>query len=212
MSRDLEQVPLIDFCTSHDWAAMDDEGRISRLRFVGDRAVVLDLLKEAVSNARSRMVAKYWNGRDRSVALDRDQLGRYRDDLANVGQDARVFAWDTLLNDPNRCAHGASPDGCLVRGCANQWRKAMPSSERYATGELRGRVLERDSSTCQDCGRAVRDGLPDDHPDRANFDHMIPYPAGRTNAENLRVLCTGCNRAKGNAMPPTELLLDGQSV
>jgi hypothetical protein len=105
---------------------------------------------------------------------------------------ADVWTWDQRYDPPVRC---------IACKAAVQPRPIAPSPERYFTGELRLLILERDGYRCQHCGRSVRNDLPDDDPNRANVDHIIPYPHGRTRLDNGQTLCTGCNRAKGTTMP-----------
>jgi hypothetical protein len=54
--------------------------------------------------------------------------------------------------------------------------------------EVRLAVFERDGGRCVECG--ARFDL--------QYDHVIPVAlGGATTAENLQILCAGCNRAKG---------------
>lgn len=49
------------------------------------------------------------------------------------------------------------------------------------------RVVRRDNSTCQECGRPLLDN-------EIQFDHIIPYTKGGPSTEsNLRVICGECN-------------------
>ncbi len=52
----------------------------------------------------------------------------------------------------------------------------------------------RDGNKCRICGVECSGGLHNIH-----FDHIIPWSkGGETVLENLQVLCSSCNEAKGN--------------
>lgn len=58
------------------------------------------------------------------------------------------------------------------------------------------RVVRRDNSQCQICGRTLLD-------DEIEFDHIIPVSKGGSSEEhNLRVACFDCNRSKSNEYRP----------
>ena len=55
-------------------------------------------------------------------------------------------------------------------------------------------VVRRDGQICRDC----RKNVPDDE---IEFDHIIPISrGGPTSVENLRLVCKGCNRKKGDSL------------
>ena len=57
--------------------------------------------------------------------------------------------------------------------------------------KLRYSILQRDNSTCQRCGRTVKDKI------KLEVDHKIPVELGGTNdSENLWTLCNECNGGK----------------
>jgi len=61
---------------------------------------------------------------------------------------------------------------------------------RTVSREIMLKVVRRDGQMCRVCGNNVRD-------DEIEFDHVIPKSrGGPSSAENLRVLCRSCNRAK----------------
>ena len=67
-------------------------------------------------------------------------------------------------------------------------------TKREPSARLKVQVLMRDGNRCRLCGIECNDGLHNIH-----FDHIIPWSkGGETTLENLQVLCSDCNLAKGN--------------
>lgn len=67
-------------------------------------------------------------------------------------------------------------------------------TKREPSARLKVQVLMRDGNRCRLCGVECNDGLHNIH-----FDHIIPWSkGGETVLENLQVLCSDCNLAKGN--------------
>lgn len=67
-------------------------------------------------------------------------------------------------------------------------------TNREPSARLKVQVLMRDGNKCRLCGVECNDGLHNIH-----FDHIIPWSkGGETVLENLQVLCSDCNLAKGN--------------
>lgn len=67
-------------------------------------------------------------------------------------------------------------------------------TNREPNNRLKVQVLMRDGNKCRICGVECNDGLHNIH-----FDHIIPWSkGGETVLENLQVLCSDCNLAKGN--------------
>lgn len=65
---------------------------------------------------------------------------------------------------------------------------------REPSNRLKVQVLMRDGNRCRLCGVECNDGLHNIH-----FDHIIPWSkGGETTLDNLQVLCSDCNLAKGN--------------
>lgn len=65
---------------------------------------------------------------------------------------------------------------------------------REPSSRLKVQVLMRDGNRCRLCGVECNDGLHNIH-----FDHIIPWSkGGETTLDNLQVLCSDCNLAKGN--------------
>ena len=69
-----------------------------------------------------------------------------------------------------------------------------PKGSRTISKKLRALVMIRDNSTCQMCGKNVKD----DHI-KVHIDHIVPYNwGGKTEFDNLQVLCDDCNEGKKN--------------
>lgn len=67
-------------------------------------------------------------------------------------------------------------------------------TKRDPSDRLKVQVLMRDGNRCKICGAECSGGLHNIH-----FDHIIPWSkGGETTLENLQVLCSACNEAKGN--------------
>lgn len=77
---------------------------------------------------------------------------------------------------------------------------------RYISKKLAAMVMLRDNSTCQMCGKNVKD----DHV-RLHIDHVIPHEwGGKTELDNLQCLCSECNEGKKNwaTGEPQELMVE----
>ena len=67
-------------------------------------------------------------------------------------------------------------------------------TKRDPSNRLKVQVLMRDGNRCRICGVECSGGLHNIH-----FDHIIPWSkGGETTLDNLQVLCSACNEAKGN--------------
>jgi 5-methylcytosine-specific restriction endonuclease McrA len=182
------------YVSNEVWDALDHLGKVNCLRLLADRAWVHDQV-DRLNAIAVRAVELRWLRRERNVTLE--DLVLFQQERTAAKHDGTVGFWDGALAWENRCRHAASRDGCRVIGCSYQWRPLPPPSDRYFKGLLRLRILERDGYRCQYCGERVRDGLPRDHPEKANIDHVIPYPIGPTTFENGKTACTLCNALKG---------------
>ena len=70
------------------------------------------------------------------------------------------------------------------------------TTKREPSDRLKVQVLMRDGNRCRICGVECSDGLHNIH-----FDHIIPWSkGGETTLENLQVLCSDCNEAKGDLL------------
>jgi 5-methylcytosine-specific restriction endonuclease McrA len=73
---------------------------------------------------------------------------------------------------------------CLSNGKRDRRRTPNP--------KLRFLVMKEDKYQCRICERSVSDGI------KLEVDHIIPWAkGGRTIYENLRTLCSKCNKGKG---------------
>jgi 5-methylcytosine-specific restriction endonuclease McrA len=181
---------------------MDTVARTDYLR-PPDRDDVATIFEEARRRARAGVLAKW-------LSVHGDLRDRVVFSAWRAARDAEVASaerevWRALLAGElaGRCQHGATSGNCPIQSCSNHVGTVRPSLDRYATGAVRLRVLERDEYRCHYCGREVRDDLPLDDDAKANIDHVIPWPEGRTRVDNLVTACVPCNRAKGNRPLPT---------
>lgn len=91
---------------------------------------------------------------------------------------------------------------CSTRCARNTWRET-PNPIPW---RLRRRVLERDAWTCYLDGRPIRRDVRWPHPLSPSVDHVVPRAAGGSDdPANLRAAHWGCNQAKGDALPGTEI-------
>ncbi|MFC1924581.1 HNH endonuclease [Chloroflexota bacterium] len=67
---------------------------------------------------------------------------------------------------------------------------------RYIPRHIMLKVVRRDSNQCQICGKTLKDK-------EIEFDHTIPLSKGGSSEENnIRVICSDCNRSKSNKYNP----------
>lgn len=72
----------------------------------------------------------------------------------------------------------------VQKGPSGVTREYIDLKTRYA-------IMQRDNSTCQRCGRTIKDCV------KLEVDHKLPVDWGGTNEySNLWVLCTDCNNGK----------------
>ena len=128
---------------------------------------------------------------------------------AYQGEQKAIFEQEVQAFDPNNYPKEHAADSlekeCSVFGhICPVFFVAAPFTE---TGELRRigryipryimlRVVRRDNSQCQMCGKALLDN-------EIEFDHLIPISKGGSSEEhNLRVSCFDCNRNKSSEFDP----------
>ena len=87
-----------------------------------------------------------------------------------------------------------SPQENSIKPSTNNVKLKNRKTPREPSNRLKVQVLMRDGNRCRLCGVECNDGLHNIH-----FDHIIPWSkGGETVLENLQVLCSDCNLAKGN--------------
>ena len=64
-------------------------------------------------------------------------------------------------------------------------------TDRFADHDTRMFILDRDDHRCRYCGAHVPGT------ESANIDHVVPWPDGPSEPENLVTSCRTCNRSKG---------------
>jgi 5-methylcytosine-specific restriction endonuclease McrA len=198
--------PVSPSVSQQQWELLDHDGRIACLCLQADQAWVQDEVDRAKIKA-VQAVERKWLALDRNVTPD--EMPMFRHERNAAAAEAGIDVWTASARRDGRCAHAASPSGCRVQGCSHRWRPPPPPADRYFTGPLRRRILERDNYTCQYCGKGLSDDLAPDDPFRANIDHVKPYPTGPTSYENGKTACTDCNAAKGsNESMPQVIDLD----
>lgn len=90
-----------------------------------------------------------------------------------------------------RTAYSLSPEIVTEREPQN-----VSDERAKLTGALRFKVLERDGYKCRACGRNPRD-----HDVVLHIDHIMPIAkGGKTELDNLQVLCSDCNIAKSDSI------------
>lgn len=126
--------------------------------------------------------------------------------LANVGREIPRKELEDLCKDNGtewaRSLRSLRDDGWIIECDHSRRTYLFPFSEpkgekkdsRYISQDLRAKVMIRDQSTCQMCGKTVKE----DHI-KIHIDHIIPHSwGGETILENLQCLCKDCNEGKKN--------------
>ncbi len=76
----------------------------------------------------------------------------------------------------------------------------MRRISRYIPRAIMFRVVRRDNSTCQICGKHLLDN-------EIEFDHIIPLSkGGSTEENNIQVTCFDCNRGKSSKLPKATIM------
>lgn len=89
---------------------------------------------------------------------------------------------EVIINEIENCKSGEK----LHKYHIEKERALMSASLRF-------KVLKRDNYKCKICGASERDGV------KLHIDHIIPVSkGGKTEIQNLQVLCDRCNLGKSN--------------
>ncbi len=138
--------------------------------------------------------------------------------LANVGRTIPRSELEELCKDNGtewaRSLRELRADGWIIENDRSKNTYLFPYDKpqgeirdsRYIPKDLRAQVLIRDQSTCQMCGKTVKD----DHI-KVQIDHIIPHSwGGKTELDNLQCLCDDCNEGKKNweANENPDLMMD----
>ncbi|WP_200411726.1 HNH endonuclease [Virgibacillus salexigens] len=82
--------------------------------------------------------------------------------------------------------------------------KELRDISRNIPRPVQFRVLKRDNQICRQCGQAVQD-------EEIEFDHIIPFSKGGSSDENnIRLLCSTCNRKRSNNFEDEYLVRDSR--
>ncbi len=87
----------------------------------------------------------------------------------------------------------------------------LPVIDDDVSPQLRSQILERNGYTCQLCGAGPGDPDPfnPNRKIRLHIDHIVPRKqGGKSETDNLRVLCSVRNQGKGAVQPASETALN----
>ena len=84
--------------------------------------------------------------------------------------------------------------------------KKFRNITRNIPQETKYKVLRRDNCVCQICKKNISD-------EEINFDHIIPWSkGGSSDVSNIRLLCSECNKSRGNSFEADLLITHMQEV
>lgn len=131
-----------------------------------------------MSSAKQRMLDLF--SKNIGKVLSRDVLSNAADvhDWQRSVRTLRQEGWDIESTAKGYVLHSAT-------------KKSTGKIRININSKLRYQVLSRDNSTCQRCGRTVKDGI------KLEVDHKLPVEWGGGNdIDNLWTLCNECNGGK----------------
>lgn len=109
----------------------------------------------------------------------------------------RFGSWNNTLIEFVRfinCDKESSEENIELTNSNRLENVIVHKTRREPSNRLKVQVLMRDGNRCKLCGIECNDGLHNIH-----FDHIVPWSkGGETTLDNLQVLCSDCNLAKGN--------------
>jgi 5-methylcytosine-specific restriction endonuclease McrA len=129
------------------------------------------------------------SAKDKLLLLLLKNVGKIvsRDDLASA---ANVHDWQRVLRTLRNEGWEIESKkvGYLLH---SKNKKTVKNIRRPINNKLRYEILQRDNSTCQRCGKTIKDGI------KLEVDHKIPVEWGGENEpSNLWTLCNHCNGGK----------------
>lgn len=100
-------------------------------------------------------------------------------------------------NSPFRVYSTGDEETGISHFTPRQIPRARNPERNKLTAKMRFDILERDHYRCQICGRTAKeDGV------KLHIDHIMPISlGGKTEWDNLQVLCQDCNLGKSNRLP-----------
>ncbi|WP_216831121.1 HNH endonuclease [Alkalihalobacterium elongatum] len=132
------------------------------------------------------------SGKSRLLEHFKKNVGKdlCRKELSNV---AGVHDWQRTIRSLRK------DDGWDIETLKDGYRlnsltqTATDTKREPINDKLRYAVLQRDLSTCQRCGRGIKDGV------KLHIDHKTPVDmGGKSTLDNLWTLCEQCNLGKKN--------------
>lgn len=140
-------------------------------------------------------MAKYEGAKTKILKFLKENVGKqiHRDILKEVANN--VGGWERSMRTLRDDGYILEYNGTTKCYCFPNGEPINPKRDnRYINNSLRAKIIIRDCSTCQMCGKNVRD----DHI-RVHIDHIVPLSwGGKTVLDNLQVLCSNCNEGKKN--------------
>jgi len=120
-------------------------------------------------------------GQQGSLALWWAEDGLYWADANLADEDVLLLIWDRLRKQNRKLDR--------LRKLRHSQEQLDELRRERIADEVRALVWERDEGRCVKCGTE----------EELQFDHIIPVARGGGNtAENIQILCGGCNRQKGD--------------